>query len=79
LRFASGAVIGLVQEQANQATSFSYLIPTLPDGATVAAYRGVLGAAPIALAHQDDLLGGQTNVALAIPDPTPSRSRWRAH
>jgi len=60
----------LVDQETNADTTFSYLVPTLPNGSiTVAAQRSDSFFPPFAIAHQDGVVPGQTGIALAIPDP----------
>jgi hypothetical protein len=72
VRFASGAVIALL-DQTNAATTFSYLAPVLPDGATVtvAARRGTFENPLFSIAHQDGIAAASSTIALALPDPPP--------
>jgi hypothetical protein len=69
VRFPDGGSIELVNDYPPPST-FSYLVPTLPGGATitVAASYG-FGSAEYAVAHRDGLAAGQANIALTIPTP----------
>jgi hypothetical protein len=73
VRFSSGATITLVDET-NGATTFSYLVPTLPNATiTVAAARSSTAFPPYTVAHQDGIVPAQTGIALSIPDPAVLR------
>lgn len=67
VRFADGTVVPLIDESSAGA-DFAYLVPALEQSSiTVAAADGVL--APLAVAWRDDVAPGDTDVALAIPNP----------
>jgi len=71
-RFASGAKIELAEQYGTQLadpTTFSYVVPTLPDGSvTISATEGTIYG-PVACAHRGGLTGGQTGISLTIPTP----------
>jgi hypothetical protein len=71
VRFTSGATIDLFEDDPGPAT-FSYLVPTLPNGSiTFAAIDEDWTTREFALVHQDGITPGTTNLALTIP-ATPS-------
>lgn len=71
VRFTSGATIDLFQDDAGPGT-FSYLVPSLPDSSiTFAAVDEDWNSRELALAHQDNVVPGTTNLALTLP-ATPS-------
>jgi hypothetical protein len=71
-RFTSGAKIELVEEYDTELadpTTFSYVVPTLPDGSvTISAAEGLSNYGPAACAHRS-VLAGQAGIALTIPTP----------
>lgn len=68
-RFDSHGTIELM-EQDDAPDTFSYLVPTLPQGSLMlAASEGDEYNGPFAIAHADGLNGGDANVKLAIPAP----------
>jgi len=70
VRFASNAQIQVVKDSSAIDGSFAYTVPSLPDASIlVAAHEGDLYDGPRAVAYQNGLNPGETNVALEIPAP----------
>lgn len=70
VRFASNAVIQVVKDSSAIDESFTYTVPSLPDASIlIAAHEGDLYEGPRAVAYQNGLNPGETNVELAIPAP----------
>lgn len=70
VRFASNAVIQLVDVSPGSEESFAYTVPSLPEASiVVAAHEGDLYDGARAVAYRDGLSAGATSVALAIPSP----------
>lgn len=70
-RFETNASIRLMA-QSDASNTFSYTVPTLPKaGVMLAAFEGDPSDAykPLAVAHQDGVTGGDSNIKLAIPAP----------
>jgi hypothetical protein len=68
-RFESHGTIELMSQD-DAPDTFSYLVPTLPQGSIMfAASEGDEYEGPFAIAHADGLNGGDKNVKLSIPAP----------
>jgi hypothetical protein len=68
VRFASGATMPLVDVESS-GSAFSFLLPTLPDGGSniVAASSGFFDTTGYAVAHEDGVVPGTTDVTIDIP------------
>ena len=67
VRFASNALIEVVKESGAE-DSFTYTVPSLPDASIlVTAHEGVMYDGARAVAYQNGLSSGATNVELTIP------------
>ncbi|HEY6726696.1 MAG TPA: hypothetical protein VI197_21830 [Polyangiaceae bacterium] len=70
VRFASNALIQVVEDASGIEENFAYTVPSLPDASIlVAAHEGDLYEGPRAVAYQNGLSPGATNVALTVPSP----------
>lgn len=70
VRFASNALIEVVQDASGIEESFVYTVPSLPDASIlVAAHEGELYDGARAVAYKNGVSPGETNIGLAIPSP----------
>lgn len=70
VRFASNALIQVVEDSSGIEESFAYTVPSLPDASLlVAAHEGDLYEGERAVAYQNGLSPGETNVDFEIPAP----------
>ncbi|HEU5075579.1 MAG TPA: hypothetical protein VFU02_15410 [Polyangiaceae bacterium] len=70
VRFASNALIQVVDDSPGAEGSFVYTVPSLPEASIlVAAHEGTLYDGARAVAYQNGLSPGATDVALEIPSP----------
>lgn len=68
LRFNDGTALPLLDETAT-VEPFSYLVPSPPSASLIVAAADGDSRTPYAVAHRENIALGQTNIALAVPNP----------